>query len=144
MRHDPVLRQFVTARLGTRWSPEQISQALRREYPDDPGRHLVPETIYQAIYRPELGGLHRDGLSRVLRTGRRRRKPHRRPDARRAGSLVGMTMIDKRPAEAADCTDHRGWTVRHGWDDLEVREGLRVRCGLRHLHPTQGGPRAPP
>ena len=97
LRHDPVLRQFVTDRLGSRWSPEQISHALRREYPEEPERHLGPETIYQAIYRPELGGLHRDALSRVLRTGRRRRKPHRRPDARRAGSLVGMTMIDQRP-----------------------------------------------
>jgi IS30 family transposase len=100
--HDPVLRQFVAERLGQRWSPEQISHALRGEYPDEVERHLVPETIYQGIYRPELGGLHRSALSRVLRTGRRRRKPHRRPDARRAGSLVGMTMIDQRPAEAAD------------------------------------------
>jgi IS30 family transposase len=62
---------------------------------------VVPETIYQAIYRPELGGLRRD-LPRVLRTGRRRRKPHRSSDARRTGSLVDMTMIDQRPAEAAD------------------------------------------
>ncbi|QXJ25808.1 site-specific integrase [Actinomadura graeca] len=29
-------------------------------------------------------------------------------------------------------------------DDLEMREGLRVRCGLRHLHRTPGGPHAPP
>lgn len=83
LRHDPVLREFVVGRLGTRWSPEQISQALRGEFPDEPERHVVPETIYQAIYRPELGGLHRGALPGVLRTGRRRRKPHRRPDARR-------------------------------------------------------------
>jgi IS30 family transposase len=98
---DPVLAQFVQDRLGKRWSPEQISHALRREFPDEPERHVVPETIYQAIYRPELGGLRRD-LPRVLRTGRRRRKPHRSSDARRTGSLVDMTMIDQRPAEAAD------------------------------------------
>jgi IS30 family transposase len=96
---DPVLRQFVAERLEKRWSPEQISQALRGEFPDDPGRHLVHETIYQAVYRPELGGLRRD-LPKVLRTGRRRRRPCRRPDARRAGSLTGMTTIDRRPAEA--------------------------------------------
>jgi IS30 family transposase len=98
---DLVLAQFVQDRLGKRWSPEQISHALRREFPDEPERHVVPETIYQAIYRPELGGLRRD-LPRVLRTGRRRRKPHRSSDARRTGSLVDMTMIDQRPAEAAD------------------------------------------
>jgi IS30 family transposase len=98
---DPVLAQFVQDRLGKRWSPEQISHALRREFPDEPERHMVPETIYQAIYRPELGGLRRD-LPRVLRTGRRRRKPHRSSEGRRTGSLVDMTMIDQRPAEAED------------------------------------------
>jgi transposase, IS30 family len=117
---DPVLAQFVQDRLGKRWSPEQISHALRREFPDEPERHVVPETIYQAIYRPELGGLRRD-LPRVLRTGRRRRKPHRSSDARRTGSLVDMTMIDQRPAEAADRAvpghwegDRATWKVARG------------------------------
>jgi transposase, IS30 family len=98
---DPVLRGFVADRLGRRWSPEQICRALREEFPDQPERHVVHETIYQAIYRPDLGGLHRD-LPRVLRTGRRRRKPRRRLDARQPGVLVGMRMIDQRPAEADD------------------------------------------
>ena len=97
---DPELRQFVAGRLEKRWSPEQISQALRSEFPDDPGRHLVHETIYQAVYRPELGGLRR-AMPRVLRTGRRRRRPHRHPDARRPGALTGMTMISQRPPAAA-------------------------------------------
>jgi len=96
---DPVLHRFVAERLGKRWSPEQISHALREEFPGEPWRHVVHETIYQAVYRPELGGLRRD-LPRVLRTGRRRRKPRRRPDARRAGTLTGMTMICERPPEA--------------------------------------------
>ena len=49
------------AGLEKRWSPEQISPgAAPSSSPDDPERHLVHETIYQAIYRPELGGLRRD------------------------------------------------------------------------------------
>jgi len=104
---DAVLRQFVQQRLDKRWSPEQICAALRREFPEEPERQVVHETIYQAIYRPELGGLHRD-LPKVLRTGRRRRKPRRHPDARRPG-LVGMTMIDQRPAEAEDRTATGHW-----------------------------------
>ena len=63
---DPVLRQFVACRLEKRWSPEQISRALRIEFPGDPVRHLVHETIYQGVYRPELGGLRR-GLPALLR-----------------------------------------------------------------------------
>ena len=98
---DRVLREIVQERLGQRWSPEQICAALRSEFPDEPKRQVVHETIYQAIYRPELGGLCRD-QPKVLRTGRRRRRPHRDPNARRPGRLVGMTMIDQRPAEAED------------------------------------------
>ena len=56
---DAVLREFVQARLEQRWSPEQISHALHDQFPGEPTRHVVPETIYQAIYRPELGGLRR-------------------------------------------------------------------------------------
>jgi IS30 family transposase len=106
---DSELRAFVSERLKQRWSPEQISQALRREFPEDPERHVVHETIYQAVYRPELGGLERELPGRVFRTGRRRRKPRRRADARRAGSLVGMTMIEARPVEAADRSEPGHW-----------------------------------
>ena len=105
---DPVLRQFVACRLEKRWSPEQISQALRIEFPGDPVRHLVHETIYQGVYRPELGGLRR-GLPALLRTGRRHRKSHRRADARRAGALTGMTMISQRPAAAAGRSEAGHW-----------------------------------
>jgi transposase, IS30 family len=120
---DLVLREFVRDRLGRRWSPEQISQALREEFPDEPERHLVPETIYRAVYRPELGGLHRE-LPKALRTGRRRRKPHRRPDARRAGSLVDMTMLNQRPAEADDRA-----TPGHWEGDLITGEQNRSAIG---------------
>jgi transposase, IS30 family len=96
---DVELREFVQDKLRRRWSPEQIARAVRSEFPDQPDRHLVPETIYQAVYRPDLGGLCRD-MPRALRTGRLRRKPRRRAEARR-GRLTNMTMIDQRPREAA-------------------------------------------
>jgi IS30 family transposase len=97
---DVELREFVQDKLKRRWSPEQIAQALRLRFPGQPYRHLVHETIYQAVYRADLGGLCRD-LPRVLRTGRLRRRPHRRAEERR-GKLPNMTMIDQRPDEAAD------------------------------------------
>jgi len=121
--HDPVLRAFVAERLQKRWSPEQISQALRAEFADEPERCLVPETIYQAVYRSELGGLVRE-LPRALRTGRRRRRPHRRADTRRAGSLVDMRMIDQRPVEADDRE-----TLGHWEGDLITGEQNRSAIG---------------
>ena len=106
---DEVLRQFVSGRLEKRWSPEQISAALRREFPDDAARHVVHETIYQAVYRPELGGLPRELPSRVLRTRRRRRRPHRRPGERRPNGITAMTMIGQRPAGAAGREETGHW-----------------------------------
>jgi IS30 family transposase len=98
---DEVLQTFVLDRLEKRWSPEQISHALRVAFPEEPRRHLVHETIYQALYARE-GGLHTD-LRQALRTGRGRRRPRRRPDARRPSGLAQpMAMIDERPGEAAD------------------------------------------
>jgi IS30 family transposase len=106
---DVVLRQFVAGRLEKRWSPERICQALRREFPDDAARHVVHETIYQAVYRPGLGGLPRGLPARALRTRRRRRRPHRRADQRRPDGITAMTMPDQRPAEAADRAEPGHW-----------------------------------
>ena len=101
LTHDGVLRSFVQDQLERRWSPEQICHALRVAFPDEPDRHLVHETIYQALYARD-GGLDSDRC-RALRTGRGRRRPRRRADARRPSGLAQpVAMIDERPDEAAD------------------------------------------
>ena len=120
--NDDALRELVSGLLTKRWSPEQISHQLTIAFPAEPARHLVHETIYQAVYRRELGGLHRD-LPKALRTGRRRRKPHRRADERR-GRLVDMTMIGERPAEADDRTVPGHWE-----GDLIIGELTRSAIG---------------
>jgi IS30 family transposase len=119
---DVELREFVEGRLKRRWSPEQIAQALRSEFPDQPHRHVVAETIYQAVYRSDLGGLCRE-LPKALRTGRLRRKPHRRSEERR-GRLPNMTMIDHRSDEAADRT-----VAGHWEGDLITGEDNRSAIG---------------
>jgi IS30 family transposase len=106
---DEVLREFVQDRLEKRWSPEQVAQALRTEFPGDPARHVVHETIYQAVYRPELGGLSRELPAQALRTRRRRRKPQRRPDQRRPNGIIAMTNVSERPAEAAARSEPGHW-----------------------------------
>jgi IS30 family transposase len=102
LANDQLLRDFVQARLEEKWSPEQICQALPTEFPGQRERHVVHETIYQALYVQGRGGLRRE-LVTALRTGRTRRKPHRRSDARRQGCIVDPTvMISERPAEVED------------------------------------------
>ncbi|WP_044852078.1 IS30 family transposase [Amycolatopsis orientalis] len=100
---DPVLRDRVQADLRARWSPEQITARLVRDFPDQPRMHVSHETIYQAIYVQGRGALRRE-LAQCLRTGRAIRRPRRMPDGRRTrqGKIAGMVPISERPAEAAD------------------------------------------
>ena len=106
---DPVLRDRVAGRLLARWSPEQIARWLRRESPDRPERWLSTETIHQAVYRPDLGGLPRELPGRVLRQRRRHRVPRRQAQARRSGPVTNMTLIHERPAEALDRVEPGHW-----------------------------------
>jgi transposase, IS30 family len=95
------LADYVQAGLDRRWSPEQISHALREDHPDDGQMRVSTETIYQALYLQARGGLRREVAS-ALRTGRTRRKPHRDPAARTPRFVDPMVMISDRPPEIAD------------------------------------------
>jgi len=106
---DVVLREHVAARLKMHWSPEQISHELPNQFPDTPSRWVCAETIYQAVYRPDLGGLPRELPDRVLRRRRRQRIPHRHAQARRARSLIDMTPIGNRPAHVLERLEPGHW-----------------------------------
>jgi transposase, IS30 family len=95
------LRSFVEAGLVEQWSPEQISNMLRVEFPDDEGMRVSTETIYQALYVQARGGLKRE-VQAALRTGRTRRKPHVSPTQRASRFTDPMVMISDRPAEIED------------------------------------------
>ena len=56
------------------WSPQQISQRLKLDFPDDPGMRISHEAIYQALYVQSRGALKRE-LVACLRTGRALRVP---------------------------------------------------------------------
>ncbi|KOU70001.1 integrase [Streptomyces sp. MMG1533] len=98
---NPELKVFIQDRLSLRWSPEQICQALRTQFPDRPEMHVVHETVYQALYVQGRGELRRE-LARGLRTGRVRRTPRRQAQQRQPRFRHPMVMISDRPAEAAD------------------------------------------
>jgi IS30 family transposase len=95
------LRQVVEDGLSKRWSPEEISYRLVKDYPQDTSMRVSHETIYQALYFQARGGLKRE-VAQALRTGRTRRKPHRAPDQRRQRFVDPMLMISDRPATIAD------------------------------------------
>jgi IS30 family transposase len=66
----PRLRAVVEAKLGLRWSPEQIAGWLPLAYPSDPVMRVSHETIYLSLFVQSRGALRRE-LQRCLRTGGR-------------------------------------------------------------------------
>jgi transposase, IS30 family len=83
------------------WSPEQISNRLKIDFPDDESMRISHEAIYQALYVQSRGALKRE-LVACLRTGRALRVPRARARARGKGFVSEEVMISERPAEAAD------------------------------------------
>ena len=87
--------------MGERVSPQQISERLRLEFPDDPGMRVSHEAIYQSLFVQGRGALKRE-LVACLRTGRALRVPRARARQRPNGHVTAEVMISQRPAEAAD------------------------------------------
>jgi IS30 family transposase len=88
-------------RLGHGRSPEQISNRLKVDFPDDESMRISHEAIYQALYVQSRGALKRE-LVACLRTGRALRVPRARPRQRANGHITPAVMISQRPAEAED------------------------------------------
>ena len=83
------------------WSPEQIANRLRVDYPDDGSMRISHEAIYQALFVQGRGALRRE-LTACLRTGRALRVPRARAQRRGKGFVTQEVMISERPAEVAD------------------------------------------
>lgn len=94
------LRGYVLAGLSGKLSPEQISNRLKVDHPDDESMRVSHETIYQALYFQARGGLKRE-VTAALRTGRAVRKPHTH-GVRRPRFVDPMIMISDRPAQVQD------------------------------------------
>jgi hypothetical protein len=85
-------------RWATAWSPEQISNRLLIDFPDDESMRISHEAIYQALYVQSRGALNRE-LVACLRTGRALRVPRARSRQRASGHVTPEVMLSQRPAE---------------------------------------------
>ena len=88
-------------RWGLAWSPQQIAERLRLDYPDDTTMRISHEAIYQALYVQGRGALKRE-LTQCLRTGRALRVPRARTRGRGKSFVTSEILISERPAEVED------------------------------------------
>lgn len=87
---DVVLHAAVVELLAQRWSPEQVAHELTLRFPGQARRQLCTESIYQAIYDPQVN---------ITRPAVRRRRHRRRRllGLERRGRIPNMAMISDRP-----------------------------------------------
>ncbi|MEU8356367.1 IS30 family transposase [Nonomuraea sp. NPDC048882] len=112
------LRALVREKLSDKWSPQQISRFLQRTYPAQRDMRACPETIYRALFAGLLG--RKPGK---LRTGRTRRKPHRR-GVPHLNKIKNMTLLAQRPLEV---NERR--TLGHWEGDLIIGRGQGSAIG---------------
>ena len=129
------------------WSPEQIANRLRLEFPDDESMRVSHEAIYQSLYVQGRGALRRE-LTACLRTGRALRVPRARARGRGKSFVTEEVMISQRPAEVEDRAVPGHWEgdLIIGLDSSAI--GTLVERSSRftmllHLPPIDGrdGPR---
>ncbi len=85
----------------TAWSPEQIANRLKLDFPDDESMRISHEAIYQALYVESRGALKRELVS-CLRTGRALRVPRGRAKQKAWAHVTAEVVISERPAEVED------------------------------------------
>lgn len=86
------LVKYVVTRLRKQWSPEEISNRLRSDYPDDDSMRVSPETIYRWVYHEATGtGI----LYHNLRRGRKKRRRQKRYG--KGYRFAGRKCITERP-----------------------------------------------
>ena len=95
-----VLKAYVYEKLKMEWSPEEIANRIKLEYPQDTTMRISHETIYQHLYclpkgelkRELMRGLRREQKHRLSRTARHYRRQR----------IQDIISISERPKEVRD------------------------------------------
>jgi len=94
------LQNYVVKKLRRYWSPEQIAESLRRDYPEDMTMRISHESIYSYLYVLPRGSLKKE-LYKYLRQ-KKRQRGNRRKNKEKQGRIPEMTSIEERPKEVED------------------------------------------
>lgn len=120
-----MLKLYVVTKLKLRWSPEQISGRLEKDYPNDTSMRISYEAIYQFVYGQFLrdgNGKLKDGCEDLRQYLPRRHKRRATKGCRKAQKLeraASLPSIESRPPVVDERSRIGDWE-----DDLVVsREG---------------------
>ena len=94
------LKRYVFRKLRLQWSPTQIAETLKMDYPTDTTMKLSPESIYTYLYVLPKGTLKKELLSCLRQNRKHRHKQRRGVEAKR--KLEDMLSIEERPKEVED------------------------------------------
>jgi IS30 family transposase len=135
------------------WSPQQIANRLKADFPDDESMRISHEAIYQALYVQSRGALKRE-LVACLRTGRALRVPRARSRRKAWAHVTPEVLISERPAEAEDRAVPGHWegdlliglersaigTLVERTTRFTMLIHLPREEGYRHKHTVKNGP----
>ena len=128
-------------RWAASWSPEQIANRLRVDFPDDESMRISHEAIYQALYVQGRGALRRE-LTACLRTGRALRVPRAR--ARGRGKDVRSPRDHDQRATGRGGRPRRSWALGRrpnpGVKQLGDRNAGRANLPVHHAPPPPSPP----
>lgn len=99
----------IARKLKCQWSPEQIADWLKRQYPSDKNYQVSHETIYKNLFIQSRGVLKKE-LQACLRSQRvMRRSRHASLKRKGLGGIVYAASISERPASVDDCAVPGHW-----------------------------------
>lgn len=116
------LKRYVYRKLRKKWSPTQIAETLKMDYPTDMTMRISPESIYTYLFVLPKGALKKELLSCLRQNRKHRHKQRRGVEAKR--KLEDMLSIEERPKEVEDRIIPGHWE-----GDLIVGKNNRTALG---------------
>lgn len=103
------LREYVLAGLSQEWSPREIQERLKKEYPLDMTMRISHEAIYRYIYVLPRGALRKTLIKALRQEHKYRRKKNYSKTQGNKGKIADMLSIEERPKEVANRTVPGHW-----------------------------------
>ena len=103
------LRRYVLEKLKEEWSPKEITERLKIEYPWNIAMQISHEAIYQYIYILPRGELKQTLIKALRQEHKYRRTQKVGKSEENRGKIANMLSIEERPAEVADRTVPGHW-----------------------------------